>query len=77
MYELPPDGYLRVRKTHADKSQLHLTPKESHRLRQVSFERQSKAGFKNPGRAGIVAEYPTFEAEQQMQPVKNDRQYSV
>lgn len=35
---------------------LNLTPRESQRLRQVSYERQLEAGFKNPGRAGLVVE---------------------
>ncbi|KAK5118741.1 hypothetical protein LTR85_007947 [Meristemomyces frigidus] len=33
-----------------------LTPAESERLRQVSYERQLRAGFKRPGYAGLVAE---------------------
>jgi hypothetical protein len=37
-------------------SQLRLTPKESDRLRQVSYERQLARGFKRPGYAGLVAE---------------------
>jgi hypothetical protein len=37
--------------------QLHLTPRESERLRQVSYERQVEAGFKNPGHAGFVARH--------------------
>jgi hypothetical protein len=37
--------------------QLHLTPKESERLRQVSYERQVEAGFKNAGHAGLVARH--------------------
>ncbi len=35
---------------------LRLTPRESERLRRVSYERQLKAGFKNPGSAGLVVE---------------------
>ena len=35
---------------------LHLTPAESQRLRQVSYERQLERGFKNAGSAGLVAE---------------------
>ncbi len=31
---------------------LNLTPKEAGRLRQVSYEKQVEAGFKNPGFAG-------------------------
>lgn len=31
---------------------LSLTPRESARLRQVSYERQLAAGFKNPGNGG-------------------------
>lgn len=37
--------------------QLHLTPRESERLRQVSYERQVEAGFKNAGHAGLVARH--------------------
>lgn len=33
---------------------LSLTPRESKRLRQVSYERQLKAGFKNPGFSGTT-----------------------
>ena len=36
--------------------QLHLTPRETERLRQVSYERQVKAGFKRPGRAGLTVD---------------------
>jgi hypothetical protein len=35
---------------------LRLTPREASRLRQVSYERQLEAGFKNPGFAGLVVE---------------------
>ncbi|KAK4556838.1 hypothetical protein LTR86_005818 [Recurvomyces mirabilis] len=35
---------------------LRLTPAESERLRQVSYERQLARGFKRPGYAGLVAE---------------------
>jgi uncharacterized membrane protein len=35
---------------------LSLTPRESERLRQVSYERQLEAGAKNPGSAGLVVE---------------------
>ncbi|EEQ33259.1 hypothetical protein McanMca71_006512 [Microsporum canis] len=35
---------------------LRLTPKEAERLRQISYERQLAAGFKNPGSAGLVVE---------------------
>lgn len=34
--------------------QLRLTPQESRRLRQISYERQAKAGHKNPGFSGLV-----------------------
>ena len=37
-------------------SQLRLTPSESQRLRQVSYERQLERGFKDPGSAGLVAQ---------------------
>jgi hypothetical protein len=36
--------------------QLRLTPRESERLRQVSFERQQKAGLSHPGSAGLTAD---------------------
>ncbi|PGH21548.1 hypothetical protein AJ80_03108 [Polytolypa hystricis UAMH7299] len=35
---------------------LRLTPREGQRLRMVSYERQKRAGFKEPGRAGLVVE---------------------
>lgn len=35
---------------------LRLTPRESERLRMVSYERQLAAGYKNPGSAGLVVE---------------------
>jgi hypothetical protein len=35
---------------------LWLTPAESARLRQVSYERQLEAGYKNPGSAGLVVQ---------------------
>ena len=35
---------------------LRLTPAESQRLRQVSYERQLERGFKHPGSAGLVAQ---------------------
>ncbi|KAL2758752.1 hypothetical protein ACRALDRAFT_1080449 [Sodiomyces alcalophilus JCM 7366] len=35
---------------------LHLTPKESERLRCVSYQRQLEAGFKNPGNAGLTVQ---------------------
>lgn len=35
---------------------LSLTPRESKRLRQVSYERQLKAGFKNPGNSGTTVQ---------------------
>ncbi|KAJ9619806.1 hypothetical protein H2203_008076 [Taxawa tesnikishii (nom. ined.)] len=35
---------------------LSLTPKESNRLRQVSFERQLEKGYKHPGSAGLTAD---------------------
>ena len=35
---------------------LRLTPRESERLRMVSYERQLERGMKNPGSAGLVAE---------------------
>ena len=49
---------------------LHLTPREHERLRQVSYEKQLEAGFKNPGSAGLVPQRigdanPWFPAEKQ------------
>jgi uncharacterized membrane protein len=35
---------------------LALTPRESQRLRMISYERQLEAGMSNPGSAGLVAE---------------------
>ncbi|TVY75842.1 hypothetical protein LSUE1_G006030 [Lachnellula suecica] len=35
---------------------LSLTPRESKRLRQVSYERQLAAGFKNPGNSGTTVQ---------------------
>lgn len=46
----------------ANGEQLHLTPKESERLRQVSYQRQLEAGFKNAGHAGLVARHSSVEA---------------
>lgn len=45
----------------ANGEQLHLTPKESERLRQVSYQRQLEAGFRNAGHAGLVARHSSFE----------------
>jgi hypothetical protein len=36
--------------------QLRLTPKESNRLRQVSYERQVERGISRPGYAGLTVE---------------------
>lgn len=36
--------------------QLRLTPKESNRLRQVSYERQLERGMSRPGYAGLTVE---------------------
>lgn len=36
--------------------QLHLTPREAERLRQVSYTRQLEAGMRNPGSAGLTAD---------------------
>jgi hypothetical protein len=36
--------------------QLQLTPRESRRLREISYSRQLEAGFKNPGRAGLTVD---------------------
>jgi hypothetical protein len=46
----------------ANIGKLHLTPKESERLRQVSYQRQLEAGFKNAGHAGLVASHSSVEA---------------
>jgi Predicted membrane protein (DUF2306) len=35
---------------------LALTPRESNRLRQVSYERQMERGFQNPGSAGLTSD---------------------
>ena len=35
---------------------LGMTPRESNRLRQVSYERQLEKGFKHPGSAGLTAD---------------------
>lgn len=35
---------------------LALTPRESNRLRQVSYERQMERGFKNAGSAGLTSD---------------------
>lgn len=35
---------------------IRLTPKETERLKQVSYKRQLERGFKNPGCAGITVE---------------------
>jgi len=35
---------------------LALTPRDSNRLRQVSYERQMERGFSNPGSAGLTAD---------------------
>ncbi|KAK2802237.1 hypothetical protein FQN50_007417 [Emmonsiellopsis sp. PD_5] len=35
---------------------LRLTPRESQRLRLVSYERQKAAGYENPGNAGLVVQ---------------------
>nr|OQO32174.1 hypothetical protein B0A51_00543 [Rachicladosporium sp. CCFEE 5018] len=41
---------------HGKAIELRLTPAESDRLRQVSYERQLERGFKYPGSAGLTAE---------------------
>jgi uncharacterized membrane protein len=35
---------------------LHLTPREAQRLREVSYQKQLEAGFKNPGSAGLTSD---------------------
>ncbi|KAF1815439.1 hypothetical protein P152DRAFT_390900 [Eremomyces bilateralis CBS 781.70] len=35
---------------------IHLTPAESSRLRQISYEKQIEAGMSNPGSAGLTAD---------------------
>lgn len=47
---------------YANGEQLRLTPKESERLRQVSYQRQLEAGFKDAGHAGLVARHSSVEA---------------
>jgi len=37
-------------------SQLHLTPREAERLRNVSYQRQVEAGMRNPGNAGLTVQ---------------------
>lgn len=39
-----------------DLNQLRLTPAESERLREVSYQRQLERGYKNPGSAGLTAQ---------------------
>ena len=50
---------------------LRLTPAESERLRVVSYERQLKAGLRNPGRAGLTVDKfgdaPTWKPLNQME----------
>ena len=36
--------------------QLHLTPRETERLRNVSYQKQLEAGMKMPGRGGLTAD---------------------
>lgn len=45
-----------LRYGNANTAQLHLTPKEAERLRNVSYQRQLEAGKKNPGSAGLTAD---------------------
>lgn len=33
---------------------LRMTPRETERLRQISYEKQVEAGYRNPGSAGLV-----------------------
>ncbi|RMZ70784.1 microtubule associated [Pyrenophora seminiperda CCB06] len=35
---------------------LHLTPKEAHRLREISYQKQLEAGMRSPGSAGLTAD---------------------
>jgi hypothetical protein len=42
--------------TNVSAPQLQLTPAESERLRNVSYQRQVEAGMKHPGRAGLTAD---------------------
>ncbi|CEH13704.1 hypothetical protein CBOM_01606 [Ceraceosorus bombacis] len=35
---------------------LNLTPAETHRLRQVSYQKQLEAGLPNPGSAGLTSD---------------------
>jgi hypothetical protein len=36
---------------------LHLTPRESHRLREVAYQKQLEAGFRHPGSAGSTSDH--------------------
>lgn len=45
-----------MKQTLTKMDQLRLTPKESNRLRQVSYERQLERGMSRPGYAGLVPE---------------------
>ena len=49
---------------------LSLTPRESQRLRQVSYERQLEAGAARPGSAGLVVE--NFGDAEPWSPVKSE-----
>ena len=49
---------------------LALTPRESERLRQVSYERQLERGMKNPGSAGLTAD--RFGDAEKWTPAKRD-----
>ena len=40
----------------ASSPQLRLTPAETERLRNVSYQRQIEAGMRDPGRAGLTTD---------------------
>jgi hypothetical protein len=47
---------LTTKGTYLTLTQLHLTPREAQRLRQISYQRQLEAGMRNPGSAGLTAD---------------------
>lgn len=61
--------------------QLRLTPKESNRLRQVSYERQLERGMSRPGYAGLTAErfgdaepfHPAVKVAKEQQELRNEQ----
>ncbi|KAI5275059.1 hypothetical protein E4T47_01822 [Aureobasidium subglaciale] len=71
--------------TIAIESYLRLTPKESNRLRQVSYERQLQRGMSRPGYAGLTVErfgdaepfQPQAKIEHEHAKMKQDREEQV